>query len=195
PKEYFRNILTKGDGSILEHATVTFALVWISRVATHEIVRHRVGTAYSQESLRYVRVQEIRVPNWKASVDARNMSEEIEKKMIVVLKELESEYKAIVDKVDWDKLSFDAKKSITSAIRRILPQGLSTVIIFTANHRTLRWLIEMRTSPGAEYEIRSIFDQIGDICIKDYPLIYNDFERNKLPDGTYEYKPTLRSKV
>src|SRR5881409_4356452 len=28
--DYFRNILEKGDGSILEHSTVTFALLWVS---------------------------------------------------------------------------------------------------------------------------------------------------------------------
>jgi thymidylate synthase (FAD) len=195
PKEYFRNILSKGDGSILEHATVSFALMWVSRVLTHELVRHRVGTAYSQESLRYVRIEEIKMPDWKTSVDPQKMSAEIEEKMTSAIKELESKYRDIIDKLDWDKLSFDEKKSVTSAIRRMLPQGLSTVIVFTANHRTLRWLIEMRTSPGAEFEIRRIFGQIAEICLKDYPLIYNDFESTKLSDGTLQYKPTLRSKV
>ena len=195
PKEYFRNILSKGDGSILEHATVSFALLWVSRVLTHELVRHRVGTAYSQESLRYVRIEEIKMPDWKTSVDPQKMSVEIEEKMTRAVKELESKYRDIIEKLDWDTLSFDEKKSITSAIRRILPQGLSTVIVFTANHRTLRWLIEMRTSPGAEYEIRRIFGQIAEICLRDYPLIYNDFESTKLQDGTLQYKPTLRSKV
>ncbi len=195
PGEYFRNILSKGDGSILEHATVTFALVWVSRVLTHELVRHRVGTAYSQESLRYVRIQEIRMPEWKSSVDPQKLSEEIEQRMTSAVKELESEYHRIVDHVNWDTLSFDEKKGITSAIRRMLPQGLATVIVFTANHRTLRWLIEMRTAPGAEFEIRTIFGKIAEICLRDYPLIYSDFEKIRLPDGTSQYKPTIRSKV
>src|SRR6266702_6309999 len=33
---YFENVLKKGDGSILEHASVTFALMWVSLVLTHE---------------------------------------------------------------------------------------------------------------------------------------------------------------
>lgn len=195
PGEYFRNILSKGDGSILEHATVTFALVWVSRVLTHELVRHRVGTAYSQESLRYVRIQEIRMPQWRASVDPKKLSGEIEQKMTEALKELESQYREIVDKISWDTLSFDEKKGLTSAIRRVLPQGLATVIVFTANHRTLRWLIEMRTTPGAEYEIRTIFGKIAEIILRDYPLVYSDFEKLDLHDGTFQYKPTIRSKV
>ena len=53
--EYITNTLAKGDGSIFEHATCTFAFLNVSRVFTHELVRHRAGTAISQESLRYVR--------------------------------------------------------------------------------------------------------------------------------------------
>ncbi len=194
-EDYFKNILEKGDGSILEHSTVTFALLWVSRVLTHELVRHRAGTAYSQESLRYVRIKEIKMPAWSATVPPESLSGDMVRKISEAIEELEARYNEIVKGVAWDSLSFDQKKRVTSALRRMLPQGLSTSIIFTANHRTLRWLIEMRTSPGAEFEIRKIFGQIGDICLRDYPLVYRDFEKTKLPDGTAQYKPTLRSKV
>src|SRR3954467_3917257 len=58
-REYFENILRSAHGSVLEHASWSFALRDVSRVATHEIVRHRAGAAYSQESLRYVRLVDI----------------------------------------------------------------------------------------------------------------------------------------
>ena len=49
---------------MLEHASYTFAFRDVSRVFTHELVRHRAGSAFSQESLRYVRLADIgfRVP-------------------------------------------------------------------------------------------------------------------------------------
>lgn len=194
-REYFRNVLEKGDGSILEHATVTFVLLWVSRVLTHELVRHRVGTAYSQESLRYVRTKGIKMPSWSASISAQELSDKILSEVSHAMKELEARYDEITSKIPWDTLSFDQKKSVTSAMRRMLPQGMSTTIVFTANHRTLRWLIEMRTSPSAEFEIRKVFGQIAEICLRDYPLIYEDFKKISLPDGTFQYKPTLRSKV
>src|SRR2546422_168736 len=87
------------------------------------------------------------------------------------------------------------KNSLTSAIRRILPDGLATNLIWTANHRTLRWVIEMRTDPSAEVEIRMVFNQIAEICIRDYPYLYGDFVTTELPDGTKSYRPKLRSKV
>jgi thymidylate synthase (FAD) len=194
-EDYFKNVLEKGDGSIFEHSTVTFALLWVSRVFTHELVRHRVGTAYSQESLRYVRIKEIKMPSWNSSIPAESLSSEMLRKMSEAIKELEAKYNEIVKGVAWDSLGFDQKKKVTSALRRMLPQGLSTAIVFSANHRTLRWLIEMRTTPGAEFEIRKIFGQIAEICIHDHPLIYKDFKKTVLKDGTAQYTPTLRSKV
>ena len=63
-REYFENLLASGHGSVLEHANFTFVFHRVSRVFTHELVRHRAGSAFSQESLRYVRLTDIgfRVP-------------------------------------------------------------------------------------------------------------------------------------
>src|SRR5580698_654016 len=63
-REYFANILRSGHGSVLEHASYSFEFRNVSRVFTHELVRHRAGSAFSQESLRYVRLADIgfRVP-------------------------------------------------------------------------------------------------------------------------------------
>src|SRR5829696_2246065 len=64
PAEYFANILRAQHGSVLEHANYSFALRNVSRVFTHELIRHRAGSAFSQESLRFVRLTELgfRVP-------------------------------------------------------------------------------------------------------------------------------------
>jgi thymidylate synthase (FAD) len=181
-RDYLTNVLAKGDGSILEHATVTFALLNISRVCTHEIVRHRTGVAISQESLRYVRPQEVSL--W-VPPDLRKVSQEFEE----TVKTITASYRELESKFDWDKMPFEEKKRVTSALRRILPDGIATNMIWTANHRTLRWVIEMRTDPSAEVEIRKVFDQVAEICIHDYPLLYSDFNKIQLPDGTFQYTP------
>ena len=53
---YLANIVQVGHGSVLEHGAVNFIFADVSRVVTHELVRHRAGTAISQESLRFVRL-------------------------------------------------------------------------------------------------------------------------------------------
>ena len=189
PSDYFKNILTRGDGSIIEHSYCSFAILNVSRVCTHEIVRHRVGTAISQESLRYVRPPEIKfwIPD--------ELHEEQRHAMERAVDDAERAYRELEQKIPWEKLSMDQKKRLTSALRRVLPDGLATNLIWTANHRTLRWVIEMRTDPAAEVEIRMVFNQIAEICKKDYPYLYSDFVVTELPDGTKAWKPTWRSKV
>lgn len=187
PLDYITNVLAKADGSILEHASVTFAFLNVSRIFTHELVRHRAGTAISQESLRYVRPREIGI--W-VPPDVESASEEFEE----AIDEIAKRYRSLEDKFDWEKMSFEQKKRVTSALRRILPEGIATNLIWTANHRTLRWVIEMRTDPAAEIEIRKVFGKVADICIKDYPLLYADFTRKELSDGTFQYIPKF-SKV
>jgi thymidylate synthase (FAD) len=49
-----------GHGSVFEHASIVFQVAGVSRSLTHELIRHRVGTAYSQESQRYVDAKDIR---------------------------------------------------------------------------------------------------------------------------------------
>ncbi|TLZ51626.1 MAG: FAD-dependent thymidylate synthase [Methanobacteriota archaeon] len=180
---------SKGDGSILEHGVTCWALLNVSRVLTHELVRHRVGVAISQESLRYVRLKEIKM--WLPE----ELSDAQKEAMIQAAKDSEAAYLKLSESIAWDAMSMDAKKRMTSALRRILPDGLATNMIWSANHRTLRWVIEMRTDPAAEVEIRTVFDRVAEICKEKWPTLYQDFERTSLPDGTGSWKAKLRSKV
>src|SRR5690606_832015 len=60
--QYLQNILSSAHGSVLEHVNFSFVLHNVSRVTTHELVRHRAGVAVSQESLRFVRLDDL--PFW-----------------------------------------------------------------------------------------------------------------------------------
>jgi len=57
--EYLGNLLKQGHGSVTEHASWTFAIEGVSRVFTGEMNRHRVGTAISEGSMRYIRFDDI----------------------------------------------------------------------------------------------------------------------------------------
>ena len=169
-QQYFMNLLRSGHGSVLEHANYTFILHNVSRVFTHEIVRHRAGSAFSQESLRFVRVNDIpfRIPE---------SLEGLRPQIISILETLEDFQISAAEHfgLDEEGVSFHEKKTITSALRRLLPDGLSTVIFWTANVRTLRHTIQVRTEPGAEEEIRYVFDKIGRIMLQEAPLLFGDF--------------------
>lgn len=53
-KAYLDNILDVGHGSVIEHVVFNFIITGISRSLSHELVRHRIGTGFSQLSQRYV---------------------------------------------------------------------------------------------------------------------------------------------
>lgn len=181
-QDYIDNTLSKGDGSIFEHATCTFAFVNVSRVFTHELVRHRVGVAISQESLRYVRPNQLRF--WLPP-ELKGKQEEVK----AAVEQIERNYQDLEESYGWDAMDFDSKKRVTSALRRIIPDGMATSIIWTANHRTIRHVIAMRTAESAEIEIRSVFDKVARMMKKKFPLIYRDFESSELNDGTMSWRP------
>jgi thymidylate synthase (FAD) len=169
---YFGNLIGSGHGSVLEHASYSFALRNVSRVFTHELVRHRAGSAFSQESLRYVRLTDIgfRVPPALAPVRDQVLS---------IVEQLEEFQRSAAEAlgIDAEGVPFHVKKEVTSALRRLAPIGLSTDIVWTANLRTLRHVIEMRTAEGAEEELRLVFDVIARMMQQEAPHIFADFTR------------------
>lgn len=150
---------------------------------THELVRHRAGSAFSQESLRYVRLTDIgfRVPPALEPVRAQVLQivEQLEEFQQSAAKELG---------IDEEGVPFHVKKEVTSALRRLAPIGLSTDILWTANARTLRHVIEMRTAEGAEEELRLVFDKVARLMQGEAPGLFQDFVCQK--DGSWvpEYR-------
>ncbi|HXQ00050.1 MAG TPA: FAD-dependent thymidylate synthase [Solirubrobacteraceae bacterium] len=177
-REYFANILRSAHGSVLEHANWSFALRNVSRVFTHELVRHRAGSAFSQESLRYVRLSDIgfRVPP---------ALEPLREQVLSIVEQLEEFQISAAEQLGIDEqgVPFHIKKEVTSALRRLAPIGLSTDIVWTANARTLRHVIEMRTAEGAEEELRLVFDKIARLMQAEAPGLFQDFVRQD--DGTW----------
>lgn len=173
--EYIANIIKSGHGSVLEHANYSFVCRDVSRVFTHELVRHRAGMAYSQESLRYVRLNDLRI--WIPSIIDqmkmdRSYMDGVIKEYVEMFERIQSrlgDYAAIDEIKD-----FHTKKQLTSFFRRFAPIGLATTIGFTANARALRHVIQMRTSEAAEEEIQIVFGKIAKIMQEIEPDLFKD---------------------
>ena len=60
---------------------------------------------------------------------------------------------------------------------------MATSIGWSANIRAIRHVVELRTDPGAEEEIRRIFDRVGQIMADEVPALFADFERDE--NGTW----------
>jgi thymidylate synthase (FAD) len=173
--EYLDNVLKSGHGSVLEHANYSFVFHNVSRVFTHELVRHRAGMAYSQESMRFVRLTDIPFwfPEW-----ARE-DEVLMERSRILLSFMEEHQVWMADHfgLDDEGVPFAEKKAKTSFMRRFAPDGVSTGILATGNIRALRHEITMRTAEGAEEEIRLIFDRVAEIMQEEAPLLFKDYTR------------------
>ncbi|HZE09502.1 MAG TPA: FAD-dependent thymidylate synthase, partial [Gemmatimonadaceae bacterium] len=153
-REYLDNIKKQGHGSVLEHANYSVLLEGVSRSLTHELVRHRAGFAYSQLSQRYVDESEANfvVPpaiigdealekEWRTQID------EAQRTYVRLVEHLMERYGWVTDKVH-------RRKMAREAARGVLPNSTETKIAVTANARAWRTMLELRSSEGAELEIR-----------------------------------------
>lgn len=182
-KEYIHNILKSRHGSVCEHAQTNWIFADVSRVFTHELVRHRAGCAYSQESLRFVRLTDLGL--WLPS-DFEN-DPALVKLFEQKFRDDEDFQRKLAEYLELDEGNFERKKRLTSAMRRAAPDGLSTTIGMSLNMRTLRHLLELRSSPHAEEEIRLVFDQIGEIAMNRWPNLFQDFTRGESADWVPQF--------
>lgn len=187
---YLKNIIQQQHGSVFEHAMLNFVLADVSRVFTHELITHRVGTAKSQESLRFVRLTDLGfwVPNaLQEKPDAVTLALE-------VVQYLENVQKKLSDMFGLDdEDSFKIKKHITSAMRRLAPDGLATTVGWSINPRALRHALEVRTHPSAEEEMRLVFGKVGKIVTERYPALFGDYTVESV-DG-YDWYRTDNRKI
>lgn len=153
-EDNIRGCFDVGHGSIFEHINFNFIAADCSRVFTHELVRHRPGAAYSQNSGRYIRLDKIDIVFDPILEPIRDLC--VEKQAYD-----EEWYKRAVEAIGLPILSnFIKKKKITSALRRFAPNGQSNEIAFSLNLRSIRHIVMTRTSRHAEWEIRKVFAQV-----------------------------------
>jgi thymidylate synthase (FAD) len=169
-----------GHGSVFEHAQLNFVARNVSRVFTHELVRHRVGTAFSQTSGRYVRLDSIDFvydPMLEPVADLvrehLSRTEELVYTMECELGLREPDPEG--DQLKWKpslRLPMDLRKKFTSAIRRVAPNGQANEIGFSVNLRSLRHCIMMRTGRQAEREMRCVFAEVYRLVRDRWPGIF-----------------------
>ena len=175
-RDYLDNIKKQGHGSVLEHACYSLLLEGVSRSLTHELVRHRAGFAYSQLSQRYVDESEASfvVPPaiigdaalegaWRAQMETAQAA------YVALVEQLMERYAWVPDRVHRRKMAREAG-------RGVLPNSTETKIVVTANARAWRTMLELRSSEGAELEIRRVAIVVLRLLQHEAPAFFSDFE-------------------
>ncbi len=146
-RELIGRVIESGHGSTIEHVVFTFAITGVSRTLSHQLVRHRAGVAFDQQSQRYVSYKKgasTMLPQTIAEAEP-DLRERYES-------QVEGALELYTELVDAGIPGEDA--------RFIFPNATRTNLVMTANLRALIHMSGLRLCTMAQWEIRRLFQLI-----------------------------------
>ena len=156
---FLDKIMSLGHHSVLEHVSFTFGIEGISRVTTHQLVRHRIAS-FSQQSQRYVSHKDD-----FTSIMPDTIAENPDARQIFAFMS-ETVHKAYAQLIEMGIPAEDA--------RYILPNATETKIIMTMNARELLHFFTLRCCQRAQWEIRQMSVEMLRLVKKIAPVIFRD---------------------
>ncbi len=179
---YVAMLAKLGHESPLEHANFTFTIEGVSRSFLAQITRHRIAS-YSVQSQRYVRrgsFDFIVPPNIAGNEEAlaeynkimENCAESYQK-LTEILQKKEADRLVSEGKSEEEAWKLAEKVAIEDA-RFVLPNACDTKMIVTMNARSLRNFFSLRCCNRAQWEIRSVADQMLALCREAAPNLFKN---------------------
>jgi len=139
-------VIESGHGSTIEHVVFTFGISGVSRTLSHQLVRHRAGVAFDQQSQRYVSYKgpATMLPGTIAEGDPL----------------LRARYEEQVDGALGLYGELLAAGVPGEDARFVFPNATRTNLVMTTNLRALIHMSGLRLCTMAQWEIRRLFQLI-----------------------------------
>jgi len=145
---------------VFEHIVYWFNVEQISRVLTHQLVRHRIAS-YAQLSGRFTNIEDgYVVPPLDYISDHTKRAE------------LHGFFKSKFERDFADYRWLIANRVKTEDARYLLPNGQWTCIMIAINARSLMHVINMRTTPQAHWEIRQLANNMWNLAKPTAPILF-----------------------
>ncbi|MCX6759507.1 MAG: FAD-dependent thymidylate synthase [Candidatus Nealsonbacteria bacterium] len=166
---FVKMLRDRGHESVLEHSCMTVEFNDVCRGFTHELVRHRIA-AFTQESTRYVDESNFRV----VVPPDKDPDEKI------VELDFPDGTKIKISFREWMELNEQMYQGLRKAnwvaqdARQVLPIGIKSQIVMTANFREWRHVFKLRTTPNAHWEIRRVMTNLLNDVKQRIPVIFDD---------------------
>jgi thymidylate synthase (FAD) len=140
------SVIESGHGSTIEHVVFTFAISGVSRTLSHQLVRHRAGVAFDQQSQRYVTYKgaATMLPHSIAEGDP----------------DLRERYESQVDGALGLYGELIGAGVPGEDARFVFPNATRTNLVMTTNLRALIHMSGLRLCTMAQWEIRRLFQLI-----------------------------------
>jgi len=151
-------LVSMGHFSPIEHVSFTFAIEGVSRVLTHQLVRHRIAS-YSQQSQRYV---------------AEHNFENIMPPSIAAKPEAKAKFEKLMGDIQNLYNEFTEMGIANEDARYVLPNAAETKIVCTFNARSLMNFFQLRCCTRAQWEIRELANKMLTECKKVAPILFEN---------------------
>jgi thymidylate synthase (FAD) len=145
-QKLIQGVIESGHGSTIEHIVFTFGISGVSRTLSHQLVRHRAGVAFDQQSQRYVTF--------------KGASTMLPTSLAEAEPELRERYE---DQIEG---SLELYGEMVAAgipgedARFVFPNATRTNLVMTTNLRALIHMSGLRLCTMAQWEIRRLFQLI-----------------------------------
>jgi thymidylate synthase (FAD) len=158
-----------GHGSVFEHANFTFGVARCSRGFTHQMVRHRAGFAYSQESTHFIKYSREKARFYVDRYALEGAEDVGRAALASALEKYEIAYTFLRNRDT-------GRHDCSGAARQLLPQAIESKLVFTANVRALRHFIEERCNSHNTMETRLVAAQTLAILKTEAPASVQDLK-------------------
>jgi thymidylate synthase (FAD) len=176
-QDLIRRVIESGHGSTIEHIVFTFAISGVTRTLSHQLVRHRAGLAFDQQSQRYLNYKR---PSYMVPGSVQDAPTDIRDRFTTEMDESLAFYGEMLEAgIPGEDARF------------VMPNATRTNLIMTANLRALIHMSGLRLCTMAQWEIRRLFQLIRHevfavspflgsfLAPKCVPLGYCDEDRNR----------------
>jgi thymidylate synthase (FAD) len=140
------NVIESGHGSTIEHVVFTFGISGVSRTLSHQLVRHRAGVAFDQQSQRYVKFK------GAATMLPGTISDGDPDLRVRYETQVDGALALYGEMVEAGVPGEDA--------RFVFPNATRTNLVMTTNLRALIHMSGLRLCTMAQWEIRRLFQLI-----------------------------------
>lgn len=182
-------LIHDGHWGPFEHPQATIAIEGVTRVVTHQIVRHRNFT-YDQQSLRYVKIDgsgeasrnalsvQFQFPEFRGEdfdVDREGVHEIEDVELVEDLygsayNSAMARYQALID-----------EGVPKEQARKVLPMGIKTNIVMSGNARAWMHILNVRTKGNVQGETRRCADAIFEELKEWMPYVFQKYDEDVLP--------------
>ncbi len=165
--EFLKKLVSQGHTSVIEHINYSFFIDGISRALLQELARHR-HISLSVQSTRWALHKTTQVDHMFSEDEELIMKDNDKSKILIDLKNTSNTLKEQIENASKHGIPNDI-------LKYYIQESTTTKLVLTLNARELRHIFELRTSPRALKEFRTLCLRILSIIPQSHKFLFEEF--------------------